>query len=334
MIPQCKIPIGLNAALRQLGVSPAEVLRRAQLPSHVLDTAGERLGVSAYFALWRAIGVVSAEPNIGIKLAQSVESGFTEPLFLALLSAADVASAIDIISSYKRMLSPEDLEVHTDGVTGEVTLAYEWPEVDEDPPGVLTDVELAFIVEMFRRATKTPELRPRSLHLRRTALAAGAAHATFFGCPLHLGASGNAIVFAGADLRRPFVTHNPQMLNALLPYLQANTLASPRSAIARVRSVIAEQLRGKRPTVDTVGKELAMSSRTLQRLLHENSTSFRRLLDEVRSEHARGYLTGTAFSDSEVAFLLGFEDPNSFYRAFRSWQGMAPGEFRRRPQAK
>ena len=72
-----------------------------------------------------------------------------------------------------------------------------------------------------------------------------------------------------------------------------------------------------------------MSTRAMQRLLRDNGTSFRQLLDEVRNEHARGYLTSTSFSDGEVSFLLGFEDPNSFYRAFRAWNGMSPNEFRR-----
>jgi AraC-like DNA-binding protein len=72
-----------------------------------------------------------------------------------------------------------------------------------------------------------------------------------------------------------------------------------------------------------------MSTRAMQRLLKGSGTSFRQLLDEVRNEHARGYLTSTSFSDGEVSFLLGFEDPNSFYRAFRSWNGMSPTEFRR-----
>jgi hypothetical protein len=38
----------------------------------------------------------------------------------------------------------------------------------------------------------------------------------------------------------------------------------------------------------------------MQRLLKDSGTSFRRLLDEVRNEHARGYLGSTTFSDGEV----------------------------------
>jgi len=50
----------------------------------------------------------------------------------------------------------------------------------------------------------------------------------------------------------------------------------------------------------------------MQRMLKDSGTSFRQVLDDVQHEHARGYLASTAFSDGEVSFLLGFEDPNSF----------------------
>jgi AraC-like DNA-binding protein len=33
---------------------------------------------------------------------------------------------------------------------------------------------------------------------------------------------------------------------------------------------------------------------------------------------------------NEAAFLLGFENANSFYRAFQIWEGTSPGEWRTR----
>lgn len=48
------------------------------------------------------------------------------------------------------------------------------------------------------------------------------------------------------------------------------------------------------------------------------------MLDEVRHEHVCGYLGATSYSDTEIAFLLGFGDPASFYRVFRAWTGMFP----------
>ena len=36
------------------------------------------------------------------------------------------------------------------------------------------------------------------------------------------------------------------------------------------------------------------------------------------------YLAGTDFSHSEIAYLLGFTDPNSFFRAYQSWTQSTP----------
>ena len=327
---RCKVPIGLVEALREVGVSPGEVLAAARLPSRLLDVPGPRVSVRDYFALWQAIREVSDDPSIGIVLATRVRPDLTEPLFLAVLSAPDVAAAIDIVSRYKRIMEPQGLVVRTDTPTGQVVLTLPDPECNAVQPQVLVETQFAFIVDMCRRGTRRPDLNPRELHLRVAALAGDAAHAAFFRCPIRLAAPTNRLVFAAEDVVRPFVTHNPQMLSALIPYLQATAPALPGSILARVRAVIAERVRGQRPSVRTVGKELAMSGRALQRVLRDSGTSFRRLLDDVRNEQARSYLSATTYSDGEVAFLLGFEEANSFYRAFRSWNGMSPREYRRR----
>ena len=328
----CKIPIGLAAALLDTGVSPAEVLATARLPSRLLDIPGRYVPPPDYFALWRAIRSVSGDAGIGLRLATAVKPELTEPLFLAILSAADFAGALAVISRFKRLLEPQDLIIRA-GHPGLVVVSYEWTQAEDAPPQVLVDAELAFLVEVSRRGTRCPDLSPRELHLRTPVLEEGAGHAAFFRCPIRLGAGQDAVVFTADDTGRPFLTHNPPLLNALIPHLQANTPASPESVLARVRSVIAERVRGQRPTAPAVARELAMSTRAMQRVLNDHGTTFRRLLDEVRNEHARGYLASTSFSDGEVSFLLGFDDPNSFYRAFRSWNGMSPSEFRRHSAA-
>ncbi len=73
---------------------------------------------------------------------------------------------------------------------------------------------------------------------------------------------------------------------------------------------------------------------TLQRRLGEAGVTYQGLLDEVRRIAARRLLAKTDLEAAEVAFLLGFEEPNSFVRAFRSWR--TPTRFRgeRHPAAR
>lgn len=76
-----------------------------------------------------------------------------------------------------------------------------------------------------------------------------------------------------------------------------------------------------------------MSTGTLQRRITEEGSTFQQLLVEARRELVRHYLTEASTEINELAYLVGYDDPNSFYRAFRSWEGMTPAEWRsaRRP---
>jgi len=325
---ESKLPVGLAPALAELGIAAADVLRVAGLPPGLLERPAVYLPVRDYFAFWRALREVSCDASIGLRLSRSFRAEHTEPLFLAMLSARDVGAGIAAVASYKRMLSPETIVVEHDTTRDEIVVRYVWPSEVGPPPQVLVDAELGFLVEVCRRATRVETLAPRRVLRLGASLEAHAEHAAFFGCPIDLGAPNNGLAFAREDTHRPFLTHNPALLQALEPYLTVHTPPSAPAAIGQVRATIAGRLSGRRPTVRGVGKELGMSTRALQRLLKDHGTSFRVLLDEVRSQHAQGYLRSTGFSDGEIAFLLGFADPNSFYRAFRAWTGQSPHEFR------
>jgi AraC-like DNA-binding protein len=70
-----------------------------------------------------------------------------------------------------------------------------------------------------------------------------------------------------------------------------------------------------------VAGELAISTRTLQRRLQEENTSFQAVLAQTREALARHYLASGRLTAGEISFLLGYSDPNSFYRAFHVWTG-------------
>lgn len=76
-------------------------------------------------------------------------------------------------------------------------------------------------------------------------------------------------------------------------------------------------------------RKLTMSRRTLQRRIEAEGTSYQQILDTTRHDLAAHYLENTALSIAEIAFLLGFREPNSLYRAFRGWTGTTPDHVRR-----
>src|SRR5580658_4261204 len=96
----------------------------------------------------------------------------------------------------------------------------------------------------------------------------------------------------------------------------------------QVKWILKRLLAGSRPEISAVARELGLSDRTLQRRIIDDGANFRQLLLEARQELAHEYLSRPEMDVTEVAFLLGYEDSNSFYRAFRTWEGTTPSQLR------
>ncbi len=79
---------------------------------------------------------------------------------------------------------------------------------------------------------------------------------------------------------------------------------------------------------------LHISSRTLQRRLQDEGSSFQKVLEEARHHLARHYLHNSVLELNEAAHLLGYNDPNSFVRAFRTWEGVPPARWRETQRAR
>lgn len=80
-------------------------------------------------------------------------------------------------------------------------------------------------------------------------------------------------------------------------------------------------------TIPLLGADL--SRRTMERRLAAEGTTFYALLDEVRSEVARGQLTGSTRNNAEIADLLGFASSASFTAWFAARHGL-PLSWRRK----
>lgn len=81
---------------------------------------------------------------------------------------------------------------------------------------------------------------------------------------------------------------------------------------------------GGQVSADQIDRALALSERSLQRQLNEEGVSFNTILEDTRRAMALNYLQNSDMSVQEIALLLGFRDPSSFFRAFRSWTGRTP----------
>lgn len=107
-------------------------------------------------------------------------------------------------------------------------------------------------------------------------------------------------------------------------------LPSDSSLAAEVVKAIESKIGYAVFSMQDVAKELNMTQRTLQRRLKEEDTSYAQLRDSVRFRFAEEYLRDPKMDMATIAANLGFSEPANFYAAFKRWQGMSPGEFRKK----
>jgi AraC-like DNA-binding protein len=154
--------------------------------------------------------------------------------------------------------------------------------------------------------------------------------ARHFGCAIRFDAPLDVLVLDEAALARPFLTRNADLLAVMLPGLEAELQqrAPARTLVDDLKMVLRQSMSGQRLGVDKLAREARMSARTLQRRLGEAGTSYQQLLDDVRRDTARHLLVDTDLAAGEIAFILGFEELNSFTRAFHGWEGVTPNRWR------
>ncbi len=82
-------------------------------------------------------------------------------------------------------------------------------------------------------------------------------------------------------------------------------------------------------SLENIAYKMAMSTRTLQRVLDSSGTSFRRLTEDTRKAIAKRYLVETDTPLFEIAFICGFSEQSAFSRAAKTWFGISPKAYRK-----
>lgn len=314
------------ARLRERGVSPEDVARRAGLPPGLLRDAKVLLTTEQLFAFWDAVAEVSGDPAIGLELGSDTRVERLDVVSLAALSAASLRDALARAARYKQLTCPEEIQVTTRG--GECAVRFRWLRARGAECRVLTDMCFAWVAALTHRGT-AGAVRPLRVELT-SAARNRRLYLEHFGCSLRFNAPGSAIVFRAADLDHPFQTHNADLLGALTPQLDAELATRQEDDDVRdqVKAVLRRSLAGRRPDLRDVARELASSPRTLQRRLGDLGVSYQQVLEEARRDLASHYLLHASLELAEIAYLLGYEDANSFMRAFSRWEGVPPGRWR------
>ncbi|MDX2469276.1 MAG: AraC family transcriptional regulator ligand-binding domain-containing protein [SAR324 cluster bacterium] len=316
---------GYRLLLMDAGLDPDAVLKRAGLPLNIFAQKQARISPAEWFSFWKGIEDEADDPLVALRFASSFSVEAFDPLIFAAICSDNLSQALGRIQDYKKILAP--MKLHLEVGKEVTTAALEWLLVTQPPPKSLAAVELVFLVQLARLSTRhrivplavEAPLPPKEV----------SAFAEYFGVEITQGERPK-LVFSAEDAARPFLTSNAGMWNFFEPDLQKclNKLEAPVSTSEQVKATLLELLPSGETSIQAVSVKLGASSRTLQRHLQKEGLNFQGLLNNTREELATHYLRASDLSGAEISFLLGFDDPNSFFRAFQSWTGKTPNQIR------
>lgn len=275
------------------------------------------------YVLVRAAIRQTHEPALGLLLGRRLRMNTHGKLGFAVMNSASLREAIVLVERF--------LLVRTHLLTVRFIDSPDGPLL-QFTPAVDLDLTELLILETVMLAVRNvlDYLAPGVQAVRAVSFAVPSTsyHALaqeLFACPVHYGATGNALHFNPHTLDTTLPTGDAQALEHATVMCQAelDKITEHKSLTARIQHSLLDT-GGAALSLQACARMLHMTPRTLHRRLQDEGTSYRAIVDQVRHRLALQHLKNSAISLQEIAYRLGYTDQANFRRAFKRWEGVAP----------
>ena len=312
-------------AIADLGLNPYEVIKKAQISEDLFNRKYSTMTIDEYIRFMEAIRVLSKDNSLPIKMVEieNLET-FSPPIFAAYCSK-NALTCIKRLSTYKKLIGPLEFIINEN--KDDVTIEIQFSNNKNELPEFLIASEIVFLITLIRNATKE-NIVPLEVMTKYDL--DNQAYAEFFGIRPKKG-NKNILTISKKDALIPFISQNDNMWEYFESELKRrlSELEIEDTYSARVRSALIELLPAGDVKIDDVARKLSLSKRSLQRKLKEEETTFQKQLNHTRELLARHYLKNSEMTSDDIAYLLGYQDLNSFIRAFHTWTGKTVSEYKR-----
>lgn len=330
---QLQVSVGLTRAileaLRMLAVpGPEALLPLAGIAPALLEKPENRIPFEQQQSLWALAVERAGGAAFGLQFARCIQPMSFGLLGYMVMNCGTIADCLEATVKYQ-FLAGQGGEFSLLRDDGGACLCYS-PVNPEHPVTQHRVVAMLAANVSFGRWLVGEPFGPRKVEFTHGAPGNAAEYEEFFGCPAVFGASRNGLHYSGEVLAMPVPNASEELLLLLAERadrLLAN-LSQSSAIAARIATLLATQLNNAVPDRSLIASQLGMSQRTLQRRLKDEGTSYQAVLDNTRHYMALELLRNTQIPLSRIAGQLGFAEPSAFYRAFKKWQGVTPGQYR------
>lgn len=301
--------------LEMNGIDVAMLLGEAKIPN-LLWKEELKLDEDQFFRLQEVLGHYLTDKQI-LAISDIKSLQLFMPALFAALSALDGLQALHRFARYKSLVGPVKIDIIEEKDSIQVSLSPASANYQFSYFSVVN--ELSLILSILRTGTGK-EIAPITI---KQPYSVGQDILEFWNAPVE---NGNAVVisFSTESLEQPFLTKNNTMWQMIQPELerQLEELHTQEAFLNIVHQELQRLIVGGEATVDHLASNMGLSTRTLQRKLKKEQTTFKVELQAAQFNMAIGFAKQEQLSTEEIAYLVGYSEVSAFYRAFKKWSGM------------
>lgn len=306
-----------NALFAEVGLNPG-----------MLKDAVARYPADKMHHLWR-LAQQQTDDSFGIAAGNRWTPTTFHALGFAWLASASLGDALYRFSRYGQIVSDGlTYTLKAEGLSYRFTISAHQNSALGAGPSVSSDAGIAALMKMTR-LLMGEDFHPLEVCCPHPPNTAGLLLEQCTQCPVEYGGENIEVVYDRHDIEQAQATGNPELsrLHDQVLSQHIGKLDGHRIDV-QVEAALVQMLPSGQVQEEMIADKLHLSSRTLQRRLSEQGTSFKTLLQKTRKNLAGQYIHDNSLALSEITYLLGYSEQSNFTRAFRGWFGRTPSQYR------
>lgn len=311
------------------GIGVSEILENAGIEYADLDNPDKWISFEQELGVYLAIAERATEPGFGLLLGQNYNIG---QLGKWVMAVSCCTTAIEAIKTAFSLIELAPVYFQYILETRGDTALFRFREIF-DPGKYRRFIHEAHTTGVYYICC---EITSERLPLKEVRFAYprpdyADKYKEIFNCPVIFNADETRALFAGRYLEKPLPRSN--ILTKNLYEKDCRHILQDLERFSTVSGRVRQALfsyDNAFPGMAEIARRLNLSSQTLRRRLAAEGTDYKTLSRRVRAEKSCNLLKATDLSIDEIAGQLGYSDTANFFRAFKSWTGQTPLNFRRK----
>ena len=313
--------------ISDLGADPCQVFSAVGIPADLFDDPENTISIQVLGTLLEHCVEATGCRQFGLYVGASVAANPLGMLGELMVHCADVGTAIAYFQQFLHLhdrggLATRIIEDRIASI-GYIVIPGNIDGIDHIMDGAMA------ISSRLMRSLCGPEWQATTVHLPRRRPDNVHPYLKVFGCVPEFNAERAALSFPTQDFKRPISGAEPRKLALLTEDLKSIADLHDLIFVEQVQRVVYGLVSVRRCSLDAVATEFAMNRRRLNRLLEREGTSYHRIAQKARSDHAEKLMRNTDMNLGQIAAVLDYADASAFTRAFRGWHGCSPQTWRR-----